>query len=261
MGRLLKVLGLAFLVLIVMFAALLFWAARTGSKYQDEFFKAVASGRTEPVLALMAPTLRADVDEPLLAAWIKLVNTRLGPYQGLRKTDFQTASRVVDNATVTESSGTVDFQHGSAKSQLVFRDGQLAGFYVQAEQIASADLMPASTALYRERGQQFLTHLVSGDPAQAFAMMHEELKKAVPLEKLEKSVPAVREQGGPLQSITWEKDELDASHGQRLKVFYKVQMAKQAKQGMVAFQFRGFKGHLVAFELGAPDENSKPASK
>jgi hypothetical protein len=261
MGKLLKVLGLAFLVLIVLFAGLLFWAARAGSKLQEEFFAAVGTGKTDTVLAIMAPTLRAEIDEPMLAAWIATINTKLGPYKGMRKTDFNTSSRLVDGVTVTQSVGTVDFEHGTAKSELVFHNGQLAGFHLQSEQLGRQSPAPANNDFYRERGQQFLTHLAGGDLALAFAMMHPELQKAVPLEKLKASTTALREQGGPLQSVVWEKEQAEAADGQRLKLFYKVQLAKQAKTGMVTFQFHGLKGHLLAFELVNPDQKPGPAAK
>lgn len=260
MGRLLKVLGAVFLVLLLLFAVLLFWAQRAGSGLQQQFFSAVGSGKTDEVLTLMHPALRAEIDEPVLAAWITAVNARLGPCKGLRKTDFNTSSNRVDGATITESKGTVDFERGTSRSELVFRDGQLVKFLIESDQLGDKWFQgPANTRFYQERGKQLLTHLASGDPAQAHAMMHEALQKAVPLEKLKQNVASLRDKAGALQSVAFEREEFDDKDGQRLKVFYKVQCQKKPLAGMVQFRFIGLKGHVLAFDLAEPDQKPERA--
>ena len=253
MGRLLKVLGLVFLVLVVLFAGLLFWAQRSGSELQGKFFSAIASGKSEQALALMDPALGNEIDEPVLAAWMAAVNAKLGPCQGLRKSDFHTSSELKDGATLTRSKGTVDFQKGAAQSELVFRDGLLVKFSVESEHLGDKWFQgPASNELYHERGKQLLTLLALGDAAKAHAMMHEALKEAMPLEKLQKLLAALREKTGALRSITWQKDEFENKDGQRLKVFYRAEFEKKPMAGLVQFRFVGLKGHILAFDLSEP---------
>lgn len=255
MGRLLKILGIVFLVVIVLFAGLLFWAQTSGAALQEEFFQAVGSGKSDQVLALCDPALREQIDEPVLVAWIAAVNDRLGPYQGLRKTDFDTSSKLVDGATLTESKGTVDFQKGSARSELFFRDGLLVKFSVESDQLRDKWFQgPASNDLYRERGKQFLTHLAAGEADKARAMMHEALQEAMPLDKLQASLAALREKTGALKSIAWVKDEFEDKDGQRLKVFYRAEFEKRPMAGDVQFRFVGLKGHILAFDLAEPDK-------
>lgn len=253
MGRFLKILGLVFLVLVVLIAGLLFWAQRSGAELQDKFFRAIASGKSEQALALMDPALREKIDEPVLAAWMAAINAKLGPCQGLRKTDFQTSSEIKDGATLTRSKGTVDFQKGAARSELVLRNGLLVQFSVESERLGDKWFQgPATNELYHERGKQLLTLLASGDAAKARAMMHEALQEAMPLEKLQGLLAALREKTGALRSITWQKDEFEDKDGQRLKVLYGAEFEKKPMAGMVQFRFVGLQGHILAFDLSEP---------
>jgi hypothetical protein len=262
MGKLLKALGVVFLVLVVLFAGLLFWGARKGAELQGKFFAAVGSGKTDQVLKLMDPVLVADIDEPVLAAWMTAFNAKLGPFQALRKTDLSTSARLVDGDTVTESKGVVDFQSGSAKSELVFRNGLLLKFHIQSEQLGNKWFQgPADKTLYRERGKQLLTHLAKGESEQAFAMMHEDLRQAMPLDKLQKSGAAMREETGPLKSIAWEKDEWDGKDGPRLDVHYRAEFEKKSMAGLVRFHFQGLKAHILKFSLSDADRKASSKKK
>lgn len=262
MGKLLKIMGVVFLVLVVLFVGLLFWAARTGGELQEKFFTAVGSGKTDKVLKLMDPALVAEIDEPVLAAWIAAIQTKLGPYQGMRKTDFDTSSRLIDGVTFTQSKGMVDFQLGSAKSELVFRNGMLVKFNIDSEQLGDNWFHgPADKKFYHERGQRLLTHMAQGQPDQAFGMMHEALQKAMPLEKLRKTIATLREKTGPLKSLAWESDKWDEKDGQCLDVHYRADFEKKPMAGMVQFRFLGLKGHIQAFNLSDVDKKASPPPK
>ena len=90
MKKVLMILGVVFLVVIVGFVALLIWAQRSGNASQEAFFKAVGSGDATQVTAMFHPALREEVDEPVLAAWMQEVKSKLGNFTGLSKSHFNT---------------------------------------------------------------------------------------------------------------------------------------------------------------------------
>src|SRR6266480_7081976 len=118
----LAALGVVLIGCLALCGGFLFWAQRAGTELQTRFFTALDSGNVNQVQAMLHPALREEVDEPLLAAWMAEVHRDLGKFQGLSKTDFSTSVSYADGAKVTESTGTVNFEHGTAKSELIFRD-------------------------------------------------------------------------------------------------------------------------------------------
>jgi hypothetical protein len=256
LGLMLKALGLVFLVLLVVVGGCLFWSYRTGAGLQQKFYAAVETGDSRQLLTLMAPELREKVDEPLLVTWIKAVNERLGRWQGMRRNGFHTSTEVDEGGTITGTMGTVDFERGSAHSKLTFRNGLLVTFSVESEQLGDEwRSRPNSNELYHERAKQFLTFLAQGDAPKASAMMHEELRKSMPLEKLKKDVARLREKSGVLKSLAWLKDEFEAKPAPHLKVYYRADFDKLDMDGMVDFGFIDFQGHIQGFELSPPDKS------
>ena len=208
----------------------------------------------------MHPALREKIDPPILEAWMQEVRGKLGKFQGLSKTDFSTSTKYQGGTKLTESKGTVNFEHGTAQSELEFQDDQLISFFIRSDKIRDDWFKgPADATLYRERGQKFLTHFLNGEGEQAFSMMHEALQKQMPLAKFNTLMAGITAKAGKLQSITHTEDRFDTSEGQRLKVFYLVECANARTTAQVDFQFVGLKGHLVAFDLtGEPPAPTKP---
>ncbi len=222
-----------------------------GSNAQEKFFKAVESGDPTQVIALFHPAMMDQVDEPVLAAWMKAVKDNLGAYKSLSGTDFSVDTKYENGATTTESKGTVNFEKGTAQSKVVYRDGQIVEFNVKSDQIPEDWFQgPASTELYRQRGQEFLTALMQSDLKKAFDMMHPALQKEMPLEKLKTGVPGVVAKAGKLKSITCRTDKMNITDAeQTLTVSFDVQGESDSLDGTVEFRFIGLKGNLTAFNL------------
>lgn len=250
MKKILMVLGVLFLVVLVACAGLMFWAQSSGSKLQEKFFSAVTSGDPAQVTALFHPALREEVDEPVLAAWMEEIRSKLGVYRGLSKADFNTLTKFEGGVRITESQGTVHFEKGSAHSELVFHDGQLVKFKVKSDSIPDDWFEgPASTALYRQRGEEFLKHLLKGDADATFHAMHPSLQKSLSREKLETMISNIRKNAGEMKSVTFQSEEPDKSDGYILKLFYNVACDKAETTALVEFRFIGMKGHILAFDL------------
>jgi hypothetical protein len=120
-------------------------------------------------MALLAPSRRGNVDPPVMAAFMKSFESKLGKYQGLRSTDFRSSSK-----SQVESVGTVDFDKGLAHSELMYVDGELAGFQVKSPQLPETWFEgPATTELYRIEGKTFLQELLGYDDAALTVLLPE----------------------------------------------------------------------------------------
>lgn len=254
--RILVILGVLFVLVLLLCGGLVYWAKSVGTARQEQFFAAVNSGKAADVLPLMHPALVAEIDEPVLQAWMNEFNQRLGKFQGLSVLDFHTEARQEKNLTLLESSGTVNFEKGKAESNLTFHDDKIVRFQVNSDEMPKEWFKgPADSGLYRQRGEEFLRFALDGQPEKAFAMMHAALQDKMPLETLRSGVGKAMAEGGKLKAVTFEREEFEGGEGKEsLKLFYKIQMEKAVLSGSVVFRFIGLKGHLVAFDI-------KPAEK
>lgn len=253
MKKVLLVLGVVFLVLIVGVVGLMVWAQRSGSATQEVFFKAVASGDAKQVTALFHPALLEQVDEPVMAAWMASVKTRLGNYIGLSKTDFSTSMKYDNGAKIVESKGTVNFEKGTATSEITLRDDRIVAWNVVSDKITPDWFRgPASTELYQRKGREFLQKALTGEFQAAFEMEHESLQQALPLENFKAALESVSRSGGAVKTIEYESSTVAGKSPKlTLRLVYRVDLEKGTVPASVEFQFVGLKGHMTAFAVPA----------
>ncbi|MBI4558629.1 MAG: hypothetical protein HY706_13700 [Candidatus Hydrogenedentes bacterium] len=244
---------LALLALALAVGGLLFWAFKAGSKQQEEFFAAVYSGNPKQLVALFDPALQAEVDEPVLAEWMKAMQSELGAPAGLSAVGFDTSKRIEGGSSFTESKGTVKFEKGEATSELVLRDGKIVKFNVRSERLGNWFRQLADTAMYRDTGRRCLELMISGQEAEAHAMMHPNLQQVLPLEKVQATMAGLGPELGPLENVTFETEEFRPGEEPILAVSYIIQCEKKKMQGNLKFEFVGLKGHLTAVDLSASD--------
>lgn len=247
----LMVLGGIFVVIIFGVGALLFWAHQTGKEAQEKFYTAVESGDTEKVMALLAPNLLDEVDSPMMAAWMKALTSNLGPYKGLSGSDFRSSSKYENGHSRIESAGMVDFEKGSARSELIYIDGKLAGFHITSPQLPDDWFHgPATTGLYRSQGQSFLTELFNGNTAAALAKTQANFQKKMSVEEVKKDVDEAIAAAGPLKSIDFQSEKTDPHDGYVLIIAYAVHGERKEMTATVDFRFAGLKGAIVGYDLG-----------
>jgi len=249
--RILAILGALFIVAVVLCGGLVYWAMSMGTAYQDKFFTAINSGKSAEAMALMHPALCKEIDEPVLQAWINEVNTRLGKSKGLSKLDFHTNTKTDNGLVIVESNGTVNFEKGTAKSEITFVGDQIVKFNVVSDKIPPDwfKSLPSSE-LYHKRAEEFLRDALEGRPEKAFAMMHEALQANMPLEKLQPALEKMQADTGKLKSVAFEKEEFQGGDKEQwLKVYYKLGMEKGTATGFLQFRFVGLKGHITAFNV------------
>jgi len=254
MGKFLKILGVVCLVVIGLAVAGMFWAHSSGAKAQEKFFEAMGSGDVAKVMALMEPSLKTDLDEPVLAAYMKGFNADLGAFKGLSKSNFNTSSSTDGGVTTMETTGTVLFEKGEATSELVYQNDLLVKFKVESETL-SDDWFPADldTTIYREKGKAFLEALLGGKVADAYAMTHKEFQEKIPLGQLEADMKATLADVGALKSVAYESETMKLAKSPKLEMYYRMETGGGKTITLVKFQFVGLKGHLVMFTLAAKE--------
>ena len=251
MKKILLILGIVVLVGVGGFIAILAFAHSAGSAKQETFFEAVGSGDSAKVMALIHPALRDQIDEPVLAEWMRAFNENLGAFKGLSSSNFSTSTKMTDDGNVTESEGTVNFENGSARSQLAFLDGKITSFKVESEALPDDWFEgPSDRTFYHDRGEQMLRLFLAGDAAGTFATFHESYQEVYPQAEVAEHAAQAAAALGALESIEATSDEYtESGPAQRLKVFYTVTCANRAAEATVTFRFVGLKGHIVEFKM------------
>ena len=228
------------------------WSIGRGSQPQREFFKAVGSGDPDKVLALLTPEARDDIDRPILAAWMAAIQTRLGRFIDVSADGFLLERTDVNGSQWIDTRANVNFENGAARSHVVFRDGKIDSFEVTGERLGNDWFTgPADTQLYRQRGRQLLTYLLTDRPGDAYVMMHPGLQRHLPIDQLGLMIAATIGHRGRLKSVSYAREIFSADKdGPSLRVYYSVACENNTRQGYVQFGFVDLKGHVVGFDTG-----------
>jgi len=237
----------------VVLGVLLVWAFHRGASEQEAFYRAVDSGNVDEVMALLDAELQQQIDAPVLAAWVKAMQARLGKCKGLRATDFNTSTQIRDGVKITESGGTVRFEQGDAQSALVLRDGKIIQFNVQSDKLADWFTELSDTALYEKQAEDCLTKIMTGKIDEARAMMHEELQKVLTAEKLQEFLDSALPESGAMKGLTLQSKEFRAGNPPELELKYQIECEKKPMQAKIGFQFVDLKGHLVSVSISPPE--------
>jgi len=222
----------------------------SGAKKQEAFFDAVYSGDPAKVLALCDPRLTEEVDAPMLATWMRIFAEQHGEYQGLSKSNFSASKKIENGIGVLEIEGTVNFANGPATSKLVLHDDKIVNFNVESEKVlANWAGKPDDTTLYRQRGEEMITHLLTGQHAKAHTMLVQGTG-TTSLTEMESISARAAERLGKLTSITATADEFQQTpEGAFLEVTYDVICSRGKADGTGVFQMSNLKGHLIRFGL------------
>ena len=239
---------------IVTLGSLSAWANEGGSKLQEAFFDAVGSDDPENVLELCDPRLREKIDAPILGAWMEALQDKLGEYQGMSDTDFETRHIPSDEGKIVQSKGTVHFEHGDAKSELTFCDELLTGFSVASDKLAGNWFEgPTETDLYQERGGKFIRKFLAQNQKGTVALIAPELL-AVVGDKLPELMKTLADKTGEVTSVEYSEDKFTKENGGTLKVYYDLECEKGKFVAEIKFQFNGLKGYLEGFNFNPKTE-------
>ena len=222
----------------------------TGGFLQEAFFEAIESEDPEKLLALCRDDMRGVIDVPVLAAWMKAFHAATGDFERVSFKDFEVKLSLNDGVLEEKNKATVECTNGNATCRLVAVDGKLVSFDAESELLPDEWFQgPTSTDLYQERGAQFILLCFAGSSNVAYDRMHPALQEMITREELAEMIQAELESGGHLKSIDFKEAELDFSDGQRLLVYYDLQLADKTLLAKVEFQFVGLQGHLIGFRF------------
>ncbi len=253
MGKFLKILGVIFLLLIALIVGLLVWAHGEGEQQQQKFFDAVATENTDTFFALFDEKAAKDMDPPVMKMWMKWVNAKLGKYQGLAASDFDTKSEAREKGTLLKCSGTAEFEKGTAKVEMALLNGKIIGFEMESDTLKGNWLNKKPDGdLYRKRADMFIRHLIALEVTEAMPMLHESARKQLTEDGLQKSMTAFAKLSGPLKSIEVIDETFENTRGtKRLTIKMVCTFEKRKAGAFVRFDFDETRGHLIAFRLPA----------
>lgn len=235
--------------LVAAFCGALCFAQQRGHEAQATFFEAVESGQPEQLLIQCDPSLREDIDAPVLAVWMEAFTTNLGEFQGLSVADFATSVDYRNGKSVLKSKGTVRFKEGTAQSELVLIDGKMTRFNVDTKALPDGWFQgPAKSDLYKNRSEKFLNCFLQGDPDTLREQMDRLLQSMASDKTLRDQLEWVTGYAGEIKKMTYVSEAMETKGDlQRLTVRFLVEGSDENLDATVSFQFNGLKGHLVAY--------------
>jgi hypothetical protein len=202
------------------------------------------------VLDLLDPAVREQVDEPVLAAWMAAVKQHLGAFRGLSGSKFSTSSKVEGGHTILESGGEVEFEKGTAESQLRFVDDLIVAFKIESEVLPKPWFTELpDTSLYDRRAREFLAKLLAADADGALAMMHEDLRAKFERDQLRSGLEGLKTRLGEVAQVQSLTQEFRPGPPQEVVLRYTLDGARQDVTAYVRFAFDGMKGHLLGFTV------------
>ncbi|MGD9857616.1 MAG: hypothetical protein AB7U20_21950 [Planctomycetaceae bacterium] len=216
---------------------------------QDDFFRAVQSGKLKQATDHMRPELLREIDEPVFQAWMNAINERLGAVQTIKHTGLEL--KQTENGPMRSTTATVTFEKGTASSSLTTVDGKLIAFNITSEELGDDWFQgPTSTDLYQQLGRTFIERFMRGETDDAYAMCHAALQEVIDRESFQQMIDIVRNEDGALKTVNFKDSRMEISEeGQDLLLNYEIVSEKGTGTCEIKVQFVGMKGHLLGFEF------------
>ena len=146
----------------------------------------------------------------------------------------------------------MEFERGEAESELRFVDGKVVAFRVVSDAIPDPWFTELpDTSPYVTRGRTCLEKLLAGEIAAASELMHENLQKLLPPEKLEPGMKALRAKIGDVVSVTVTSETFAAGEPPQLRIRYHVTAADGEVDAEVVYDFTPWHGQLLGIHVPA----------
>ncbi len=217
-------------------------------KPQADFFQHVGKSDLAKLFEMMDPSLRQEIDEPMLAAWVEAFNARLGAVQQIERKGW--SKKLAANGLIEESQCDVTCANGKAQSKLAVLNGKLISFDITSEKLDGWFEGPATTTIYETRGDTFVRDALTGDLDKAYATCHQALQAVVSAEEFAEMVKSVKDKIGTLKQVELQGVRFDRTESNGdLLVEYRVVGEKDATTCELKMQFVGLKGHLLGFNF------------
>lgn len=255
MGKVLKVLGVIFLLIIAGFVALLFWAHSEGEEQMSGFFQAVGTGQPEKVTALMTPEYAATFDPPILKMWMNAMNERLGTFQDMSSNGFNTSKNTTNGVTRTEVEGTAEFEKGDARVKMILIDEKISDLSIESKAMEENWFEKPDEEFYKARVRTFIEHLVAGRIGEAIPLLTAQLVPLVSVDETKAGMARFREEYGPLEEITFTEVLFKSgTNDGAMRFLMSCKCEKGTVPAYVDLGFSGMRGEITAFQIpGTPE--------
>ncbi len=234
---------------IILLAAMLTGGARpvvADEGILDQFLNEVQVGDVEGLLGLMHPKLAERIDKPILECWMQAVSYRLGQVEAVFPvTDITTDDR-------QEMQSTVSFTKGTARVSLTVLNNYIVSFEVQSDQMTNWFQRPLSLKMYRDRAEEFLSAMKTGDYENCLTLLHEQVASQLEAETLEGYHQKVQQTIGQQTEVAFKQAKLTILEDERLEqidLFYELKGEMGTITAEFAIRFQGMQGQIVGFRF------------
>jgi len=244
MGKAFGIIALVLLILVGSCAGCLYLAYKESTSVQEDFYAAVATGNPATLKAMFHPSLHEEVDDAMLAAWMKAMNERLGAFTGMAANGFNLSINHTDKGKEVKSEGTAEFEKGTAQSLVRTLDDKIVQFNVESETLGKDWFQTLDDrSAYDAHARSFLEAIRAGDADKAWGLMHSSLQADAGKERWPGMVETLKAKlgGGDLELA---RDEFVPGPPPILALWYGGDAGGQVK---LEYRPQGMKLHLVAF--------------
>ena len=253
MKTVLKVLGGIVLALVLAFVGLMLYGKSSGTAQLSEYFTAAQSASVAEVQETLHPKLVEGHDPQLLAAFVKALSDRYGAFDSVETSGFQFSDSVNGGVRLQSYKGTMVFEKGVVPLEISFLDDKLAGITIVddaigSEVLAASMVPPPDLSAYQAEGEAFWRAAAGGKAKEAFAMMGEPLQKKVGESTFVSQVEGMFS-GKTLSDVRFVASEDLAEAPDKVRLRYEVVVDGASLDAETTFQFAGFRGHLMGFNL------------
>ena len=250
--------GLLAVVVVTVGIVTLVRSLRRQKSMVNEFFTAVCAADGDRVRGMMVPQAAESIDDPLLDSFAAGLRGYLGEFRGVNLKDYQSSKKIGDSDAPTNISCILDFEKGPARATMEIVEGKVASFRLASARIPKGwSPLPTDTQFWRDRGREFLTAYTEADAEKAYSMMHPDLQKKAPLERLRKDTAHARREAGKLLAVLFVSEEKADPSGKAIRIRYRLKCENLTKDVLLRFEFVGLKGHLTSV-APATEEGSAP---
>ncbi|MBI85875.1 MAG: hypothetical protein CMJ81_21985 [Planctomycetaceae bacterium] len=218
------------------------------SSLENRFYQSIGRGDVDTFYRMLHPALRAEVDRPVVKAWLEVVQARLGRCQSIEPV---ASSRTQQLTGVRwEGSSKITFAKGVADGSLSSFNGQVLSFQVQSEKMVDWFQGPKKIEVYTARAAAFMTAFLDTELTPAWELIHPALQDVVGKEGLKRMMARVVDNGGPLQHLQLKSHRFSLEGGNpTLFLLYDVECERANGTCQLEFQFVDMKGHLLGFDF------------
>ena len=217
---------------------------------QTPVFEAIAQENIEALMDLCDPSVRDQIDPPMLATWMRALNDSLGECQFEPAGTFSVSFEKKPGKTIVKSSGKMKFERGTATSDLVFLNGKIVSFNIDSDRLGKDWFNgPTETTFYQKRSETVIRMLLERRLDDLKPMMHPALLEAANDETLNNICDLGEQWAGNVKSVVATKTDFQRDENEQLMVGLEVVGDKGNMDATVTFTFDGLKGHLTAFNI------------